>query len=133
VNESKTSIVLEDENVIVLQGLETFKYFVPDMVIDVSDLDPISMSEEELSEALVTMSAQMAIPANKKILLVCDDAASFGKAASLYASLYLAFRNWDELGARECIDGITQAFRQQCPSSFDENYIIPQIQLFIAH
>jgi hypothetical protein len=137
IKESTTTVILpwydkkplEDKNVIVIQGLETSP-FVPDSVIDASCLDPILMSDNALCEALITMAAQMAIPANQRIVLVCENAESFGKAASLYAALYLVFRNEGKLDVKQCIDGITQAFRQQCPSCFDENYSVPQIQKF---
>ena len=120
---------LEGINVIVLQGLETAP-FVPDMVIDASVLDPISMSDDDLKETLVTMAAEMALPVNQNMILVCENAESFGKAASLYAALYLAFRNEGKLDVKQCMDAITHAFRQQCPSCFDENYSFPRIQSF---
>mmetsp|Transcript_11702 Transcript_11702/g.17575 ORF Transcript_11702/g.17575 Transcript_11702/m.17575 type:complete len:868 (+) Transcript_11702:37-2640(+) len=130
--ESTTSKVLGDTKVVVLQGLDAFKYFVPDMVMHISDSDFDSLSDNELSEELVTIAAHMAIPDTQQILLVCDDAESFGKIASIYASLYLAFRNEKEFDAQKCIESITLAFRQQCPSCFDDNYNIPQIQTFFS-
>ena len=121
--------LLKDKNVIVVQGLDS-PPFIPDIVIDASVLDPISMSVDDLNEALVTMAAEMAIPANQNIILACENAESFGKAASLYAALYLVFRNEGKLDVKQCMDAITHAFRQQCPSCFGENYRIPHIQNF---
>lgn len=127
-----TSFTVKGRKKFLVSGLDSHKVFSPEKVVDVSTLIRDG-SDDDLFEALVSYASALAEFCSKKstiwdVLLVCEDALSFANVASVVASFSLLFRSGD---VDDCVARITQAFRDQCPSCFGQDYKIPGMTRYI--
>ena len=117
----ESTFIVNGKQIVVIEGLYSGRSTIPEeRIINTSGRLSTDLTEDLICKELVASSAALAMHTTT-VLLVCEDAVSFGDVASIVASFYLLFRNLD---VNTCLYRIQRAFCDQCPSSFGRSYVM---------